>query len=190
MQSSCLNQEHQVAMATHLYVVDYDDIFPLVLDRPVNYGEPTSNWFNWRIGVSPYLKSKIACPIASSDQSIPDNFRWGYCLNYHTHLGVAKQGSVIYTPKAVRIVANPERTVLTAECKLFDIVSAWPDNNRLSLTPFAATDILKTHRNALPASTRHFGGANYAFVDGSVRWATPDRFGGDESPFTFLIPKE
>lgn len=190
LDTSCLSNIRQVTVASNLYSSDYDDIFPLVLQKPIDRGEPTSDWYNWRIGVTPYIKESLVCPIAVRDKTIPDNYRWGYCLNYFTHRSQVINGVTSYTPKSTNAVTDPSKTVLVAECNPFGIIMAWPDNDKMSLVPFAATDLLNVYRHHPPASLRHHGGANYVFTDGSAKWLKPDQVGGEDKPFSFFIAKD
>jgi prepilin-type processing-associated H-X9-DG protein len=191
-QSSCLSSSKQISLAVRLYMDDSDSVFPVIFHQPIGLGEPLSNWYNWRIGVKAYSKENLECPEAVKNREFPENFSWGYSLNEYTHAFTRDRikSQSVFRPKNISVVEDVSTTVLFADAHPATVVISSPETAKTSLLSYAVADILTKYRHLPKSSTRHNGGANYSFMDGSLKWAHPDQFDGDRKPFRFFIPKD
>lgn len=152
--SSCLNNEKQIAMALSQYTQDYARRFPI---NPVcvDPSDPAKNLCDgWAYNIGPTLKDVFQCP--SEEQAAVDGYT-DYWLNSEL-MGVSN----------VRI-RYPSNTILIGDG---DAGAPTSNMSPTSLPPWDA--------NA-GYTERHFDGANYAFVDGHVKWLKSDSITVDDA---------
>jgi len=164
-QTSCLNNQKQIALAWHMYVQDYDETLP-------DYYRPTSIG-NVRIldMLMPYIKNNEVryCP--------SDNYRGRYHSNYAYSAyylgapflqsqGVGKLGEI----------TRPAETITFGES-------------------LAGYDFLYMPSHKLDAKLgarftfdRHNGGCNYSFCDGHAKWLGKGEFPPDNSTLPEFPP--
>jgi prepilin-type N-terminal cleavage/methylation domain-containing protein/prepilin-type processing-associated H-X9-DG protein len=163
--ASCQSNLKQLATAFHMYAQDYDERFP-----------PSHDWVcgstgrTWRNRIFPYVKNTqvFVCPSAtnlntfSATVDCDTSQTGGYSMPYTHAYGV---GGVSLPMggggKAMADIAAPAETIL-----LQDGGGSFVDGdaNRDTTHGYIRTDA---------ASQRHNDGANYAFVDGHVKWLRP-----------------
>ncbi len=198
--SSCQSNLKQVGIAILSYTQDYDEKYPIgnyFSGDSVNIGN-----IPWQQVVDPYIKggytggtvanadvakSIYVCP--SYAKSDPKNaFRRpssSYGLNYFLtkFYGSIATGGVVGTdpewnapPKSIASVQEAARVVLAAEISGGRVVTTGNDTNNYPATGDITSAIWKAFgTNWVTGRDRHFGGTNYLFADGHVKWArTPD----------------
>lgn len=165
----CQSNLKQTGLAIAQYLQDYDGRYPsLNVNAVATSVAPYTTPYGWADGIQPYLKSvqifkcpKVKHPLNAIEDSVLNNFT-DYYLNTNLDRTDAKQ------------LAMPAATLLLGEGNDgSDLTDARYNRNSLPLAWL--------HDKTMP-SFRHLGGANnanyganYAFVDGHVKWLPPDR---------------
>lgn len=198
--SVCQSNLKQVGLAVLAYTQDYDEKFPIG-----NYfsGDSTNiGNIPWQQVVDPYIKggytggtvanadkakSVYVCPsYAFSD---PKNAirrpSSSYGLNYHLtkFYGSIATGGVVGNdpewnapPKSIASIQEAARVVLAAEISGGRVTTTGNDTDNYPATGNVTSQIWKAFgTNWVTGRNRHFGGSNYLFSDGHVKWVkTPD----------------
>lgn len=161
--ASCMSNLKQIALGVMMYVQDYDDRFPY-------YSGGGEMAF-----IFPYVKSAqvFRCPSSGLvDQH--DSDMSGY---YSTDYGFPASYDSPAWPRAVLLningnttqlmgaIPNPSITCLLAEDK-YASSSVNYGFDRFNAKTFP----LQQTFSGVPQPERHFGGSNYAYVDGHVKW--------------------
>ena len=167
-QTSCLSNVKQLALATHMYVSDYDEVmYPNCIGVP---GAPPiqgvvypHNWVAyghslilWPDLIYPYVKNTqmFRCP---SDASL-----WiGYGYNYY-YLGSNPSGASVTFVASLADIEAPAETICIAECTNYN---APPP----SIWGYTASPGNTSYDRAI-AGARHNGGGNLGFCDGHAKW--------------------
>jgi prepilin-type N-terminal cleavage/methylation domain-containing protein/prepilin-type processing-associated H-X9-DG protein len=177
--SSCANNLKQIALAASQYAQDYDEMTVSV--RAGGAGSPA---FSWVQLIRPYAKSQqiLICP-STSNQNLS--------YTYNFNVGVGGGGG----PKNISEIPLPSQTPA-----YIDSYGSTPtvgnDDHEIFLTPsgtapsgsgtssaggyaflgrsvsgtFSPGSVHGDTGRADPNGSRHLDGANYAFVDGHVKW--------------------
>ena len=149
VQTSCLSNVKEVALATMMYAQDYDGRLPI----GVYWYDAEGNLLYWvRDALEPYIKNKqvIKCP------NWPE-YQFSYVPN--SHFGwIQSDGTVVYAAPSFPLgrVTEPAATILLGEC-----------NNSRGI-PTTAVTIDPGAK--LIKFERHNGGANESFCDGHAKW--------------------
>jgi len=150
----CVNNMKHVATAALLYAGDYDDF---LVPARVSSGPPGTLGTGWDVLLLPYhnVQELYLC---LSDQT-PDwaagtvCYKHSYGINYE----VAMIGGYNNAALPLERIQSPTQTILFFEIK---------GNARALGTSVPAEGFAKVE-------TRHNDGANFAFVDGHVKWYHP-----------------
>ena len=152
--AGCQTNLKRIILAMEAYVQDVDEYFPPVHGNGIP-GDPS---FGWAGAVQPYLKSTQAlqCPSEPTPPSASTSSDGFSDYWYNSRLANDSEGKLNY-------VSN---TIVTGD-----------GNDGLDWTDAAYS------KNSLPENWRidiskpafrHWGGANYAFADGHVKWLKPN----------------
>lgn len=172
-QTTCLNNSRQIAFAIRLYVQDNDESYPPTLS--VENKEGVSVATAWQQLIHPYIKDTrvFHCPDQEQDSSDSTGLSSvDYTYNYrrlNTFSRRLPSGDISGVHE--ERIATPSRI--------------WVTVDRSSVTPDGiyknARLITKTScGRSFAGSTLHAGGGNYSFVDGHVKWLTPESMGETE----------
>jgi prepilin-type N-terminal cleavage/methylation domain-containing protein/prepilin-type processing-associated H-X9-DG protein len=167
----CVSNMHQLNQSLQMYISDYDDTYP-----------DTDQWILWS-----KLHNKLFPLCPSVDQNQLKKFRNGnFVITYDGVPGYAINNGLcsllvrakIGEPPITRRVklsdvAYPSMTVTICEQGIHDSNSAGPDPYAfVTPYPYGIKEEWK----------RHNGGANYAFVDGHVKWYRPEQISAGLCP--------
>lgn len=151
MRTACMSNLRQIVLAMKQYTRDYDERFPLVFadnDRSRRFDNVSD--LGWAEALYPYIKNYqvYQCPAEPNSADWRDGLRAGYCdFFYNARLAPFREFNI----------------------EFYSEVIVYGDH-----TPGSADNHLSPARGLDPvAATRHFEGANYAFVDGHVKWIKP-----------------
>lgn len=172
--TACQSNLKQLAIAMQQYVQDNGGVYPLnrttVNRNGVTYG------FDWSQAISPYLKEEqvFRCPDTPADApwhigsmagvGNPDySYDWGW-LNvflppYPTKKVQGIRESTLATPSSIWLNEDVSWISPDGEC------------HYCRLTPKSSCG------KEGGGSTLHLGGSNYSYVDGHVKWLTPEGAG-------------
>lgn len=195
--STCQNNEKQIGLAFIQYSQDYDELLPL------NNGGTVSVQCVWTSGLSPYLGFKsnavanfnkpaliLRCPSdyleLTGGELNSGQYRNSYAMpdpDSVNHTGIMKakvpNGSEWSWPsRKVSEVTSPGSTLMMVE---------YPKNTTTA-APIPANLIGTLRLVDSPNSQEvevdpiHFGGWNYLFCDGHVKWYRPEATVGTGSP--------
>lgn len=165
--ASCMSNVKQIALGAMMYTQDYDERLPFAYD-PANT-TATAFWFQQ---IMPYVKSNqvFFCPsdgnITATDATVkinPSNPVTYYNVSYgwnNIYLTMAAAPSPTYAygyggdplPK----IPNPSQVVMLADRNHTTGGNYWDISQASPYQPYSI----------------HLGGANFAFVDGHVKWYT------------------
>jgi len=177
--TSCQSNLRQLALAMQQYVADDDGQYPLI--NSVHGGIP----FNWQDAVFPYVKSEnvFYCPdypveLSSLSRRIPPNLLEFPGYGYNGRWLNTFQWSAA-TPRRITHAAG------TQEAVLIQPATTWLNLENGWLTSDASGKIEYLHSRPVTSScgrhptggTLHSGGGNYSFLDGHVKWLTPEAMG-------------
>jgi prepilin-type N-terminal cleavage/methylation domain-containing protein/prepilin-type processing-associated H-X9-DG protein len=162
--TACVSNMHQLNQSLQMYISDYDDTYP-----------DTNQWEIWS-----KLHNRLFPLCSSVDQNQLKKFRNGkFIITYDGIPGYAinnglcsflSQIKINETPITRRVKSNdiayPSMTVTICEQGINNPNSAGPDPYAfVTPYPYGIKEEWK----------RHNGGANYAFVDGHVKWHKPEQ---------------
>jgi prepilin-type N-terminal cleavage/methylation domain-containing protein/prepilin-type processing-associated H-X9-DG protein len=193
-QTTCISNENQLGKAILMYIQDYDEVIPPAV--------PDNWWQVWPVYLQPYIKnySAFVCPDDSVARD-PNNKSWaGPPLSYATNGYIAWNGSantlfgvmgmeqkswISGTTRSLASVTKPAETILLTEHFAANSFAFWGSDAMISgccwNTPLP--DGTKKHDDSKPyditldhggVTPLHSGGANFAFVDGHVKWMRPE----------------
>jgi len=152
-ESSCQSNLKQIALGMFMYAQDYDDKFP-----PAVFHDKTVGWAN---GLQPYLRSYgiFQCPIETHPaQKTPQPDKPGF-TDYWMNSNLSRLD--------LNKVNNLDKIIMFGD----------GDGGAPESTASYAIDRLPVEWRNLSDSParRHHGGANYAFLDGGVKWLKPEQ---------------
>jgi prepilin-type N-terminal cleavage/methylation domain-containing protein/prepilin-type processing-associated H-X9-DG protein len=193
-QTACLNNVKQMALATAMYVQDYE-AFP-----PVSLFTLGLN-IRWYDLIQPYVRSQQlhTCPTVPH-LKFGRNPAYGYNYQY---LGNSRV-NCSNVPVADSAIQTPAQTVLIADSR--GTGTRLCDNDEPTDQDYLSVDCLGNHAYTIdppvlppcksgggpnrfsaggtpglrsPIHPRHLGGANVTFVDGHAKWVRTDEFERD-----------
>ncbi len=161
--AACQNNLRQIATAMEMYVHDNDGQYPL-------------QEF-WNNSVFPYLKDKRVF-------ECPDNPR-GYEGLLEGPLSPFDSGSIDYAFDVARLNVFPPPYPSKAVRGASEAMIAFPSDTLLNMDicwidaegSHFTRDVTSFCGRTISGNTLHSGGGDYSFVDGHVRWLTPEQFG-------------
>lgn len=177
--TSCVSQMKQLSLATTQYISDYDN--RLMNATPTGSSTIGNNWDP----IQPYLKSNqtILCPSAPKyrDPWAPANqwraTQYGFPVNWAgvtwymcAVVRVTTPGQIFTAfnnPPLQDAIPDPGRTCLFAETG--DLNNAGYRDNGWAMSLFDASNVNSTTIGPVRMD-RHMEGANYAYMDGHVKW--------------------
>lgn len=178
--SACQSNIRFIGIGISQYVQDFDERYPMV------YADPSSGAGGWVRAVQPYLKSvqMFQCPadsVAPASMSAGDGYTTAapdvtdYFYNANVGWDPAKSG----IGRKLSDFTAPVMTILTGDQKSGPEFS-YADAPGILGGACTAADTYNSadtnlYRQDDAASERHLGGANYAFVDGHVKWLNPGK---------------
>jgi prepilin-type N-terminal cleavage/methylation domain-containing protein/prepilin-type processing-associated H-X9-DG protein len=170
-QATCANNLRQIALATQMYSADNNGKYPFWFNefRESNPLPSNKPGIGWAVRISPYIKSNaiFQCPTdsvpASDDPDAALIIGQPSFCDYGYNLGLSNESESRF--------GMPTKTI------------AFQDD-----LPLPAWSMMHTQDERNPDAMRHSGSANYAFVDGHVKWLPFDSvYGGgldsDVDPF-------
>ncbi len=157
--ASCQSNSKHIGLALLMYSEDYDNLLPLAALQPAKIAEKTKPIHGWADALQPYLKSTrvLKCPNPDScveGSTTPEHK--GYTDYYFNgRLDSANTTKIKHPVSVVMLGDGNDGTDHTdATYNYNDLPNAW--------------------RGEEPSpAKRHLDGANYAFVDGHVKWFRP-----------------
>lgn len=166
--SSCQQYMRQIGLAIKQYRSDYDERLPLIALL-------NSSAFGWADAVYPYARNHqlFQCPSEKTSKEPAANAgRRGYTdYWYNAHVSGLNAEKLRFAASTILLGEGNDGQELTdARYVKYSLAPDW-------------------YKDEEKPSFRHLGGANYAFVDGHVKWTRPEtittaRPGKDN--FTFL----
>ncbi len=165
-QSACASNLKQLQLAVNMYAQDYDEMLPREgYDVPsVDHGDSDASW---RAVTYPYVKNAqlYVCPSHRPSSPVFDGSVYADKLQHASYaINDCHQDSGAPTPPKGVALGQVE----DASSVVFLLESTNADDD---LCPAANT------HGWVPSAdwaTRHNGGANYAFMDGHVKWLKPN----------------
>ena len=181
--SSCTSNLHQIGLAMHQYIMDYDQKFPMSVqcntgpNPALCYGN--NDWWGWSAQIGPYITNYSAiavyhCPSEPTPQVQNSNTDGFTDYFYNQNLGSNQ------VTEKLAVLDNPTATILNGESRA-RMSRSWTsgmcrgyDFNTSSAyhTSGAATADADWWPDGAMAS-RHLEGANYSFADGHIKWYRP-----------------
>jgi prepilin-type processing-associated H-X9-DG protein len=151
---SCLNNLKQIGVGLAQYTQDYDERLPLI----VGAARPTATRpYGWADALFPYIKSKqlFQCPQQAQIESSALPTARGYTDYWFNSYLAGFENKNARTPAQTLTFAdgNDGGDLTDARYNLLALPAAWINDKNSPLY-------------------RHLDGANYAFLDGHVKWLT------------------
>ncbi len=182
----CLSNMKQIALATMMYVQDYDGTFPIQpLDDTFNIaGGGVKNWklptskLNWARAIEPYIKDAHVPECPCSKRTSACRYTCGMTLDPWSYpLSLFGNGMIFRPGVSEARINSPAKTVVFQCCgqswSTCYIAPYW--NTKLS-TP--AWDSFVNSDWAV-----HNGGTNLIMSDGHAKWRKYEDFASDLSVF-------
>lgn len=162
--TQCQSNLRQIALAMQQYVQDNDGRFPM---ERYNQNENTPQWvtIRWNRAISPYLKTSqvYRCPDFPPDAPTrfpnrPEDDGFDI-VDYGFNYARLNDWS---PPYGVKLKGTAEATLATPATIFLNGEQAW------------------SFADGVVHGSWHSGGGNYSFVDGHVKWLTPEQFAETE----------
>lgn len=164
--ASCQSNLKQIALGFFQYTQDYDDLLPLTAlpPMPMEPGQKAKPIYGWADALQPYLKSTRIFQCPNFDSCVEGN-NSPHLKGYTDYYFNGRLDSANITK-----VKHPISVVLLGD---------GDDGNDLTDATYNYNDLPAAWRTeqSSPAK-RHLDGANYAFVDGHVKWLRPTQVTG------------
>lgn len=174
--SGCATHVRSLAAALALYADDHDDVLPS-LSATVFGPDGAQTTQTWLTALMPYRDNRLPPPRCPSRELVG---QLNYCASHPNCYGYAMNGYLTqerrrgeqteYGGVPRTRVEHPALTVAFCDARTGIIAIRAPDVMSDSvygiyLRKFEVDILAQT-----PGATRHHGGANYAFMDGHVKW--------------------
>jgi len=169
--ASCLSNLKQIGLGTMMYVQDYDESYPLTLNRITE-----GRWYDI---IQPYVKSDqvFQCPSSGG----PDNARGHYGANQNIMTLPSTNLSLLPEAQKMASVQSPATTYLIMDFGTYyakhsyavESSTSWnylPGMGNGGGTCTVVATSLMPGRPEDCQSGRHFSGVNMAFADGHAKW--------------------
>jgi prepilin-type N-terminal cleavage/methylation domain-containing protein/prepilin-type processing-associated H-X9-DG protein len=169
---ACTSNMKQMALATMMYVQDYDETFP------PRYGAQSSGLPSWIITIQPYAKNqKIgSCPEQNSEaeRKYLSSYSWmGYGMN--TSLWVTVGGAMA----TLASIPFPADTMMQADSTFDDLYARPRRRTRIAFanstdgSPYTLPcDQIRTRHGSGTGIDMNSGGSNISYADGHVKYQT------------------
>lgn len=178
-QTNCASNLRQISVALQMYVSDYDGIYPANADALLDAHDHASGSRIWLDFLKPYLGNDyFYCPSRSLPGVFAKNewhhFLTGYACNYRLSRVVPQGRKHSFAGRPEAALRFPSLTVAIFDARTGILSIDRPDTTAnwktANVTYSEYLDLIKAQPEG---AMRHGGGANYAFVDGHVRWYRP-----------------
>ncbi len=191
--SSCQSNLKQIGLGILQYTQDYDEKMP-------SYGPPVN--VGWAAAVQPYVKSTqlFQCPsesLAPNDNPLacPTSYgcsgygETGY-TDYFYNGGLTFYNGTFSEGRSIAELQHPTTTIMNGDNGTYNAGNIIPYYAGSGNSGYDCAGILgfQTGGNCgapalnRTAATRHLDGANYAFVDGHVKFQKPTQLYGNATP--------
>jgi prepilin-type N-terminal cleavage/methylation domain-containing protein/prepilin-type processing-associated H-X9-DG protein len=170
--SACQSNLKQFSMGWMQYAQDYDEMTAPYrvsagsLDSPTNPGMP------WADTIMTYVKNSqvLICPSQQAEKDINGTTYARPGMSYSYNMVVSSYGpgqkiAAIQSASTMVLFADAVGSVNSFRGNVFDMRGGTGITARVNYGTY-----YQISRTALPAGARHMDGANYAFVDGHVKW--------------------
>jgi prepilin-type N-terminal cleavage/methylation domain-containing protein/prepilin-type processing-associated H-X9-DG protein len=166
-QTSCVSNLKQMSLAVLMYAQDYDETFPGGAGMGSD-GAGTVTWAPaWWAAIQPYVKN-TQIYVCSSHGAAPAAYDTGWPISY----GCNPSFMGWRVGAELAQVDNNAETIMLGEKNIGDYPVYPSDTDPAGpLGPFRV-------------DCRHNEGANYAFMDGHVKWL---KYGADDNPVNMWI---
>jgi prepilin-type N-terminal cleavage/methylation domain-containing protein/prepilin-type processing-associated H-X9-DG protein len=171
-QATCLSNLKQLGMGVTMYVGDYDEVLPMMVDQPAQLAGVLPVWkYHWMGKIDPYVKTTQIYNCLSSDlfkgdinvTAVPNQMEYG--ANSCVFIGWRQTGAAPFWDTQNNICKNAGMGAMKlAEAQEPARVPAFTDT------------ALRTDRGMLHwycwshANRIHNGGVVLAFLDGHAKW--------------------
>lgn len=174
----CQSNLKQIALAMQQYVQDNGGTYPPMSYQGQNTDGTIGNAVNWFHLVYPYVKARqvFYCPSAPSDAPAHaegvnrENWEFVDYIYDATYLNKVHKG----TSKTAYRYGVAEATLATPASITINEDPAWVTADGVAHYEGTAKTSCGYEYGG---STLHSGGGNYSFVDGHVKWLTPEEVG-------------
>jgi prepilin-type N-terminal cleavage/methylation domain-containing protein/prepilin-type processing-associated H-X9-DG protein len=160
--TACQSNLRQIALGIKQYLQDFDEKFPR------NPFVQSADNPGWSVGIQPYIKNTqvYQCP---SESHTPDAAVNG--VYQYTDIGYTDYGyNVNLAEESEAKVAFVANTVMVQDSIAEKATSGEGGGFCSGPGTLATFNVMVTPVNQPGAAQRHLDGANYAFVDGHVKW--------------------
>ena len=184
--TTCQSNLRQIALAIQQYVQDNDGAYPVGIGSEAGEGGRLIA-SDWNHKLLPYVKSALLFYCPTSPDEAPNRIGIPAAQKAFTNS---------YTYNAMRLNLFPQTGPKgITESLLANAATVWVNVDDGWITPDEEYHYLRRVEKTscgrkVTGSTLHSGGGNYSFVDGHVKWLTPEAFGEIEClneplPFPF-----
>jgi prepilin-type N-terminal cleavage/methylation domain-containing protein/prepilin-type processing-associated H-X9-DG protein len=166
--SSCANNLKQIALAAAQYTQDYDE-----MSIPIRTGGAGTPAFSWTQLVVPYTKSSqiLICPSAAGrTQTYTYNFNVGFGPRAIADIPLPAQTPSYVDAFGSTAIDNLDHLAFITPSGTSSTNGGYGFLGRSIAVGFTPGTAHGDNWRAIPMGYRHLDGANYAFVDGHVKW--------------------
>jgi len=161
-QTSCLNNQKQLALAWRMYCGDYDDWVPAYCPMVVTNGYYWDRDRLWYMVLQPYIRN-LQVQVCPSDPGMVISYAYnGY------YLRIPQWGQPQGASKLAEI-SEPSMTIMAGESLANQYFLYMPSHVNTATLVWRWT------------YERHNGGCNYSFCDGHAKWLGKGEFPPDNS---------
>lgn len=164
--STCQSNLKQMSLGVLQYLQDYDEFFPVLENGCSIPSQTCSGSYGWPTLIMPYVKSSqiFVCP---SDTRKPVSIPVTCSYSVNEYLGCA---STALGTAATKLSAVQQSSQVIMWTEDGQNSTGW---DQIAITNYETTfngDLPQTGNASTSPNTGHFGGQNWAFVDGHVKW--------------------
>ena len=157
--ASCQSNLKQISLGLLQYSTDYDEMMPLAASTGKGLDTRSSTAYGWADALYPYLKSKLLFVCPSERHTNAEQFSSKGFSDYWLNRNVARKGLAVFPAPAQTLTmgdGDGGSAASTARYSITALAPLWKETPR-------------------SPARRHLEGANYAFLDGHVKWIVPAR---------------